>query len=166
MDIQVIQSKIYEIRNYRVMLDIDLADMYDVKTKALKQAVRRNPSRFPSDFMFELTKDEWAKVVTNCDHPLKYSYIAPFAFTEQGVAMLSSILRSDTAINVNIIIMRAFVRMRELAMGYAELKRQLEEYQLDTTLQIAEILDILNEMAEQKRLADKPRNPIGFRKDI
>ena len=147
------------------MLDFDLAEMYGVQTKVLlKQAVRRNIRRFPDDFMFELSKKEWAEVVTIFDQNLKYSYITPFAFTEQGVAMLSSILRSDTAVEINIVIMRAFVRLRELTIGYTELKRQLEEYQLNTTMQIAEILDIINEMSERQTTIDKPRNPIGFKK--
>ena len=102
MEIQVIQNKIHEIRGCRVMLDFDLAELYQVKTKVLKQAVKRNNQRFPSDFMFQLSKDEWNELVTNCDQlpeNLKHSYINPTAFTEQGVAMLSTVLRSDTAIN-------------------------------------------------------------------
>ena len=146
------------------MLDFDLSEMYGVQTKVLKQAVRRNIRRFPADFMFELTRTEWDEVVTICDHQLKYSYIAPFAFTEQGVAMLSSILRSEAAVEINIIIMRAFVRLRELTAGYSELKRQLEEYQLSTTMQIAEILDIINEMsAKQNALYKSPTIVAGFK---
>ncbi len=94
MELQVIQNKIYEIRGERVMLDFDLAEMYGVQTKRLKEQVRRNIERFPDDFMFELTKNEWKEVVANCDHKLKYSHIAPIAFTQEGVAMLSSVLRS------------------------------------------------------------------------
>jgi len=164
MELQLIQNKIYEIRGFRAMLDFDLAEMYGVQTKVLKQAVRRNIRRFPSDFMFELTKKEWEEVVTNCDHMLKYSYIAPFAFTEQGVAMLSSVLRSSAAVEINILIMRAFVRLRELTTGYAELKRQLEEYQVNTTMQIAEILDIINEMAvKQNAIYKPPTTVVGFK---
>ena len=105
MAIQLIQvqDKIYEIRGVKVMLDFDLAEMYGVPTKALKQAVKRNMKRFPSDFMFELTKNEWKELVTNCYHmpeTMKHSYIPPFAFTEHGVTMLSSVLRSDIAIEV------------------------------------------------------------------
>lgn len=107
------------------MLDFDLAERYSVQTKVLKQTVRRNIRRFPNDFMFELTEKEWGEVVTNCNHKLN-SYIAPFAFTEQSVAMLSSVLRSDTAVEINIVIRRAFVRLRELTAGYTELKHQLE----------------------------------------
>ena len=108
MDLQIIQNKIYEFRGLKVMLDFDLAEMYDVQTKALKQSVRRNIKRFPPDFMFVLTSKEW-KLVTICDQfpsALKHSSAMPFAFTEQGVAMLSGILKSDNAIDVNINIMR------------------------------------------------------------
>lgn len=116
MDLQIIQNKIFEIRGYRVMLDFHLAELYGVQTKALKQAVKRNEKRFPGDFRFTMTKEEWDELVTNCDQlpeSLKHSYVLPDCFTEQGVAMLSSVLRSQTAIDVNISIMRAFVLMRQ-----------------------------------------------------
>ena len=111
-ELSKIQGRIYVIRGISVMLDFDLAIIYQVPTKALKQAVKRNMKRFPEDFMFVLTNDEWNELVTNCDHipkKLKHSYILPFAFTEHGVAMLSSVLNSKTAIATNINIMRAFV---------------------------------------------------------
>ena len=95
---EIITSKIYFIRNEKVMLDFDLAELYEVETRALKQAVKRNITRFPDDFMFQLTKEEWQEVITNCDNlPSKYKYspITPNAFTEQGVAMLSSVLNSE-----------------------------------------------------------------------
>ena len=120
MDLEIIRSKIYEIRGQRVMLDRDLAQMYGVETKVLNQAVRRNLERFPEDFMFELTKDEYnaleissrSQIVTlNNKRGTNIKY-APLAFTEQGVAMLSSVLKSSTAIQINISIMRAFVTMR------------------------------------------------------
>ena len=109
-----IQKKIYIIREKRVMLDSDLAPLYEVEVKKLNQAVKRNIKRFPSDFMFRLTKNEFAKVVTNCDHlqNLKYRPTLPYAFTEQGVAMLAAVLNSQKAINVNIQIMRAFIQLR------------------------------------------------------
>jgi len=121
MELQVstIENKIYEIRGRRVMLDFDLAEIYEVSTKALKQAVRRNIARFPDDFMFELTQTEFRELVTNCDHMLKHSYIAPFAFLEHGVAMLSSVLRSEKAIQANINIVRAFVAVREYLLTRA-----------------------------------------------
>ena len=120
MDLEIIRSRIYEIRGQRVMLDRDLAQMYGVETKVLNQAVRRNLERFPEDFMFELTKDEYnaleissrSQIVTlNNKRGTNIKY-APLVFTEQGVAMLSSVLKSSTAIQINISIMRAFVTMR------------------------------------------------------
>ena len=162
MELQVIQNRVFEVRGYRVMVDFHLAEMYQVETRVLKQAVRRNIERFPDDFMFELTKLEATHLlfigvsqsVISPDYNIGAS--KPFVFTEQGVAMLSTVLKSNTAIQMNILIMRAFVRLRELTTGYAELKRQLEEYQLNTTMQIAEILDIINEMAAKQNVLYKP----------
>ena len=97
MDIQIIQNKIYEIRGQRVMLDFDLANMYQIPTKALKQAVKRNIERFPDDFMFQLTENEWRELVTNCDRlpsTIKHSSVLPSAFTQEGVASLSGVLKS------------------------------------------------------------------------
>ena len=97
MQLQKIETKIYEVRGQKVMLDFDLSQMYEVENRALKQAVKRNIARFPNDFMFQLTKAEWQEVITNCDNlpeTLKFSPATPFAFTEQGVAMLSSVLKS------------------------------------------------------------------------
>lgn len=115
-NLQIIQSKIYEIRGQKVMLDFDLAELYGIETKVLKQAVKRNLKRFPSDFMFELTKEEFGNlrsqfVTSNKRGGTRYM---PFAFTEQGVAMLSSILNSEVAIEINISIIRAFIAMRLL----------------------------------------------------
>ena len=180
MELQVIQNKIYEIRGQRVILDFDLAEMYGVLTKALKQAVRRNIHRFPDDFMFELTRKEWDEVVTICDQNLKYSYIAPFAFTEQGVAMLSSVLKSDAAIEINIGIMRAFVairkslypvapksieeRMKALEIANEELLKDLNDLSEETRSSLDDIYFALSEMAAKQKSIDKPRNPIGFKK--
>ena len=128
MDLQIIQNKIFEVRGYRVMLDLHLAELYQVETRALKQAVKRNIDRFPSDFMFELSKDEWLGLITNCDKfpdNIRHTPTPPMAFTEQGVAMLSSVLRSKVAIEVNISIMRAFVLMRQMVIGYEELLKAL-----------------------------------------
>ncbi|KAA6337324.1 hypothetical protein EZS27_014592 [termite gut metagenome] len=147
------------------MLDYDLAELYQVQTKVLKQSVKRNSNRFPSDFMFELTENELGELVTNCDRfpkSLKHSSVKPTVFTEQGVAMLSSVLRSDIAIEVNIQIMRAFVTLRQFALGYAELKQQLDSFMLDTNLQFNEIYQALTELAEQKKIETK-RKPIGFK---
>lgn len=165
MQLQIIQNKIFEIRGQRVMLDFDLAELYQVENRALKQAVKRNHDRFPNDFMFVLTKNEWQEVITICDNlpqTIKFSPALPFAFTEQGVAMLSSVLRSKTAIEINISIMRAFVAIRQYALGYAELNRKLEEFMIETNIQFSDIYQALTELASKKEVEDKPRRPIGY----
>ena len=131
--IDTLKKRIYTIRNKRVMLDRDLAELYGVETKRLNEAVKRNIKRFSDDFMFKLNEDELKELVANCDHlqNLKYSYQMPYAFTEHGVAMLSSILKSDRAIEINIQIMRAFIALRQLAVENQELANriaQIEHY--------------------------------------
>ena len=164
MEIQIIQSKIYDIRGVRVMLDFDLAEMYEVETKALKQAVKRNIERFPADFMLILTHEEWnslrSQIVTSNRGGIRYM---PFAFTEVGVAMISSILKSKKAIEANIQIIRAFILLRQYALGFAELNRKLEEFMIETNVQFSDIYQVLTELASQKELEDKPRNPIGYK---
>jgi len=142
----IIQSKIYIIRGQKVMLDSDLADMYGVQTKALKQAVRRNIDRFPEDFMFELTKEEAdnasrSQIVTlKKGENIKY---LPFAFTEHGVLMLSSILRSERAVQVNIQIMRIYSKMKELLMLHKDILLKLEKLEKKTDRHDEEIKTIL-----------------------
>ena len=168
MELQIIQNKIYEIRGIRVMLDFDLANLYDVETRVLKQAVKRNINRFPEDFMFELTKNEWQEVITICDNlpeTIKYSPATAFAFSEQGVAMLSSVLRSKKAIEVNISIMRAFVALRQYALGYAELNHKLEEFMIETNMQFSDIYQALTELASQEEIKNKPRKKVGYIKE-
>jgi hypothetical protein len=165
MELQLIQHKIFEVRSLRVMLDFHLAELYGVETRVLKQAVKRNMDRFPSDFMFELDKQEWHKVITICDNlteTAKYAPAHPFAFTEQGVAMLSSVLRSPRAVQVNIAIMRAFVLMRQMVVGYEELSKRIEQLEVDTDAQFSEIYQALTELLSRKALEGKPRSPIGF----
>ena len=164
MELQVIQNKIFEVRGYRVMLDFHLAKLYNVKTKVLKQAVKRNIQRFPSDFMFELDKEEFHQLVTICDQfpeTLKHSSVSPMVFTEQGVAMLSTVLRSQTAIDVNISIMRAFVLMRQMVIGYDELLKRIEELEESTDAQFSEIYQALTQLLSKPD--PKPRKPIGYR---
>jgi hypothetical protein len=165
IDLLSIQSKIHEIRGYKVMLDFDLAEMYGIETKVLKQSVRRNLKRFyGDDFMFEVTKEELSRsqiVTLNKGRGSNIKYL-PFAFTELGIAMLSSILNSDIAIETNRNIMRVFVTLRQYALGYAELKLQLDNFMLETNMQFSEIYRALTELAEQKKQADKPRNPVGY----
>ena len=168
LELSIIQ-RIHEIRGVRVMLDFDLAEMYGTETKVLKQSVKRNMKRFPKDFMFELTKNEWNELVTNCDQipkSMKHSYVPSFAFTEQGIAMLSGLLNSDIAINTNIVVMRAFVAVRQYALNYAELNQKIEKLttRLDNNdMKTNEIFELLNELLEHKKELEKPTNPIGFR---
>ena len=124
-----IQKRIYVIREKRIMLDSDLAELYEVEVKQLNQAVKRNIKRFPSDFMFRLTKEEFSEVVTNCDHlqNLKFRSTLPYAFTEQGVAMLAAVLNSQKAIDVNIQVMRAFIQLRNYVLSNDTLNGQIIE---------------------------------------
>ena len=167
MELQIIQSKIYEIRGMRVMLDYDLAEMYQVETKNLKRSVRRNIERFPEDFMLELTKEEYDFLRCNFgtlenSGRGQYAKYLPFAFTEQGIAQLSSVLNSPLAIQVNISIIRAFVALRRYALGYTELNRKLEDFMVETNMQFSDIYQALTELASQKELEEKPRRRIGF----
>lgn len=166
MELQVIQNKIFEIRGERVMLDFDLAELYQVETKNLKRAVKRNIDRFPSDFMFELTTDEWEMLRCNFGTSnwggTRYM---PFVFTEQGIAQLSSVLNSPLAIQVNISIIRAFVTLRKYALGYAELNSKLESFMIETNMQFNEVYQALTELASTKELEDKPRKRVGFVRD-
>ena len=164
MDLQIIQNKIFEVRGCRVMLDLHLAELYQVETRALKQAVKRNIDRFPSDFMFELSKDEWSGLITNCDKfpdNIRHTPTPPMAFTEQGVAMLSSVLRSKVAIEVNISIMRAFVLMRQMVIGYEELLKRIEELEVSTDAQFNELYQALTQLLSQSQ-QQRERRPIGF----
>jgi len=167
MDLQNIQNKIYEIRGQRVMLDFDLAEMYEVETKRLKEAVRRNINRFPADFMFMLTNSENESLRTqiatlNNLGRGEHSKYLPFAFTEQGVAMLASVLKSEKAIEINIQIVRAFVTLRQYALGSAELNQKLNTFMIETNMQFSDIYQALTEMASQNEKENKPLNPVGF----
>lgn len=167
MDLQIIQNNIFEVRGCRVMLDYHLAELYQVETRALKQAVKRNIERFPGDFMFVLTQEEANLLlsigVSQNVIPLDYNFgvAMPMAFTEQGVAMLSSVLRSKVAIEVNISIMRAFVLMRQMAIGYEELSRRIEELEVSTDAQFNELYQALTQLLSQSK-QQKERRPVGF----
>lgn len=166
MQLQLIQNKIYEIRGQRVMLDFDLAEPYEIETRVLKQAVKRNLNRFPKDFMFELDRTEYnslrSQIVILKNGRGQHSKYLPFAFTEQGVAMLASVLNSSKAIEINIQIVRAFVVLRQYALGYTELNSKLETFMIETNMQFNDIYQALTEMASKKALDEKSKNPIGY----
>ena len=167
MELQIIQNKIYELRGQRVMLDFDLAELYETETRRLKEAVRRNIDRFPDDFMFVLTNEEYNSLrsqsaTLETTGRGKYSKYLPFAFTEQGVAMLASVLNSPKAIQINIQIVRAFILLRQYAVGYAELNKKLEVFMLETNMQFNDIYQALTELASKKQLEEKPRNRVGY----
>ena len=163
MELQIIQNKIYEIRGQRVMLDFDLAELYEVETRVLNQAVKRNIKRFPTDFMFQLTNKEFDNlmsqiVISSWGGTRKL----PFAFTEHGITMLASVLRSERAVDINIQIVRAFIALRQYALGYAELNQKLETFMIETNMQFSDIYQALTEMASQNEKNQKPLNPVGF----
>ncbi|MBC6109729.1 ORF6N domain-containing protein [Pedobacter fastidiosus] len=187
--IKSIQSRIYVIRGERVMLDFDLASLYEVETKVLNQAVKRNILRFPEDFMFQLTKEEWnnlrfqfetsnettqssqivmmnrSQFVTGSQ---KHRDNLPYAFTEQGVAMLSGVLRSERAINMNIAIMRAFVDVRKILLKQSNINEQILEIKErlgEHDVQLNELYDAMDNMLDEKiaQLKWKDRERIGFK---
>lgn len=183
MILQSIQNRIYELRGERVMLDFDLATLYEVETRALNQAIKRNINRFPTDFMFQLTSKEYNTIKDEIDllnrsmssqsvmtYPGKRPKSAmPYAFTEQGVAMLSGVLNSDKAIQMNIAIMRAFVEVRKIIYRQNDIKKQIEEIKDhlgNHDAQLNQIYDaienLLDEKAAQKKWNERER--IGFKK--
>ena len=168
MHLQKIETKIYEVRGQKVMLDFDLSELYEVETRALKQSVKRNIGRFPTDFMFQLTKSEWQKLITNCDNlpeGVKFSPATPFAFTEQGVSMLSSVLRSKKAIQVNIAIMRAFVFIRKYALSHKDLTEKLKELESKFNKQFKDVYEAINYLLQKDKqeIEQKERREIGFK---
>ena len=161
---EVIVTKIIFLRGEKVLLDRDLAELYGVETKQLKRAVRRNIKRFPEDFMFELSKEEWENLRchfgTSSWGGIRY---APMAFTEQGVAMLSSVLNSDRAIEVNIAIMRAFVQLRKMIASNDELVRKLRELEHRLEKHDKDIGLIFEAIRELMTPPEKPPKKIGFK---
>jgi phage regulator Rha-like protein len=185
--IQSIQTRIYEIRGERVMLDRDLAVLYQTETKALNLAVKRNPKRFPNDFMFQLTKEEFEalrlqiETLEKSDNSLRlqnetlktgrgqHSKYLPYAFTEQGVAMLSGVLNSDRAIDMHVAIMRAFIEIKKVVIRQNDIKEQMKEIKErlgEHDVQLNQIYDamenLLDEKAAQRKWEDRER--IGFKK--
>ncbi|MBA2612647.1 MAG: ORF6N domain-containing protein [Bacteroidetes bacterium] len=169
MQLQKIRSKIYNIRGERVMLDFDLAELYEVETRVLNQAVKRNIKRFPKDFMFQLTENEWLTMLSQIvmTYPVKRPKTSlPLAFTEQGLAMLSGILNSDKAINVNIGIMRAFVVIRQYALTNENLAEKLKEIETKYDKQFKDVYEAINFLLqkEKQQTLQQERKKIGFKK--
>ena len=187
MEIQIIQSKIRALRGQRVMLDFDLAALYEVEARVLNQSVKRNLRRFPVDFMFQLSPEEWEELrlmmadSTGMSSQFVMTYskkralrYTPYAFTEQGVAMLSTVLRSEKAIDVNIAIMRAFVALRHFALTYADLSAKVG----DLEKELADVNEVLHWLGQENQsraneIANlqitpkdwEARRPIGFQKE-
>lgn len=169
MKVATLQSKIYEIHNFKVMLDFDLAELYEIPTKALNQAVKRNLKRFPSDFIFQLTIEEWANMrsqIVTASQEKRNIKTTPYAFTEQGVAMLSGILNSDIAINVNIAIMRTFVMIRKHAIEHKDFNEKLNVLETKYDKKFGDIYEALNYLLqnEETEKKQKERKQIGFKK--
>ena len=159
--LEKVAEQIHTVRGIRVMLDRDLATLYGVETKALKQAVRRNIERFPDDFMFQMTMDE-EKSLRSQTVTLKrgaHSKYPPFAFTEQGVAMLSTVLHSERAIQVNIQIIRVFTKMRQMLIDHEELRQEMQELRQQTDDRFQIVFETLDKLLA---CDDKPKNRIGF----
>ena len=175
MEISMLHSKIFEIRGTKVLLDFDLAKLYEVEAKVLNQAVKRNAIRFPNDFMFQITLSEWedysSQSVTSSNKNRGKVYL-PYAFTEQGVAMLSSVLRSEKAVLVNIAIMRAFVEIRKvltqqhyLSQQFQDLKKELEIRLGEQDTQIIDIYNALEELVDEKEEREnfQNRKKLGYK---
>lgn len=165
VSLETIEQKIFLIRGQKVMLDRDIAGLYGVKTKRLNEQVKRNGTRFPEDFMFQLTKWEKEELVANCDRfeALKHSTINPYAFTEQGVAMLSSVLKSDRAIQVNIQIMRVFTRLRQMLATHKELAQKLDEHEQRIAQHDNEIANIFEAIRQLMAPPETTTKKIGFK---
>jgi hypothetical protein len=167
MPAEVIERKIYLVRGHKVMLDADLAELYQVRTKAFNQAVKRNRDRFPADFMFQLSKEElesWRSQIVTSNPAAKMGLRRrPYVFTEHGVAMLSSVLRSKRAVHMNILIVRAFVRLREILATHKDLARAIEDMQRrqdEQGEQVTAIIDTINQLLLPEPVPEKRR--IGF----
>ncbi|MFA4919581.1 MAG: ORF6N domain-containing protein [Thermodesulfovibrionales bacterium] len=159
--LEIIERKILALRGQKVMLSMHLAELYEVDTRALNQAVKRNITRFPEDFMFQLNDIEAAQLVSQnvIPHKKYFGGSLPYVFTEQGVAMLSSVLNSERAVHVNITIMRAFVKLREILAGNKDLARKLNEMEKKYDAQFKIVFDAIRKLMEAP---EKPKRRIGF----
>ncbi len=169
MQLQVIQTKIYEVRGQKVMLDFDLAELYEVETKRLNEAVKRNTERFLERFMFRLTVIEWenmrSQFATASTQTKRNVAVTPFAFTEHGVTMLASVLKSDKAIKVNIAIVEAFIALKEFALNYKEIDDKLKELENTYNKQFKDVYEAINYLLQKNKQEtnQKERKQIGYK---
>ncbi|GET26071.1 DNA-binding protein [Prolixibacter sp. NT017] len=159
-----IDRAILVIRGQKVMLDSDLAEIYGVRTSRLNEQVKRNRERFPEDFMFQLTNEEKQEVIANCDHleKLKFSSTNPYAFTEHGTIMLANVLNTPTAIETSVLIVRAFVKLREFLSNHKEIERKIFELESKYDSQFKLVFEAIRELMKRE-LLDKNRPRIGFK---
>jgi hypothetical protein len=165
---QAVASRILLLRSQRVMLDADLAELYGVETKVLNQAVKRNADRFPDDFMFQLNVEEKAEVVTNCDHldRLKYSPSLPYAFTEHGALMLGNVLKSSRAIEVSLLVVRAFVQIREMLSAHKDISAKLDQMERKLSSHDQAIAGLIDAIRQLMKPPAPSRRGIGFTANI
>jgi hypothetical protein len=164
MPVEVIERKILLVRGEKVMLDADLAELYGVTTKRLNEQVKRNRDRFPGDFMFQLTVEEKAEVVANCDHlkKLKFSHVLPYAFTEHGAIMLALALNSPVAVQTSVLVVRAFVRLRQMLASHADLARKLDAMEKKYDAQFKVVFDAIRQLMKPD---EQKKGKIGFRRE-
>jgi hypothetical protein len=163
---EVIMDKILLIRDQKVMIDCDLAELFDVPTKRLNEQVKRNIKRFPSNFMFQLIKEEKDQVVANCDHlqKLKFSPYLPYVFTEHGAVMLANILNSERAIQASVKIVEIYIKMREMIQLNKELLLKMEKLEQTVINQDAKISEVFKYLEKFVDIQDKPRKEVGYRR--
>ncbi|MDR0232934.1 MAG: ORF6N domain-containing protein [Dysgonamonadaceae bacterium] len=166
--LQIVGNKIFEIRGQKIMLDFDLAELYEVETKRINEAVRRNIERFPQRFMFRLTQEEWnmmrSQFATAYNQRKRNIGITPFAFTEHGVTMLASVLKSKKAIQMNIVIVEAFIALKEFALNYHELSYKLKQLEEKYDQQFTDITEAINYLLQKDKVEveQRQRRRIGF----
>jgi hypothetical protein len=161
IELNEITGRIQTFRGIKVMIDRDLAAFYGTQTKRLNEQVKRNKNRFPSDFVFQLNEDEKAELVANCDHlnNLKYTKALPYAFTEHGAIMAASVLNSPAAVDISVLIVRAFVQLRHIAIEHADLKREVEALRNQTEERFDIVFTVLDKLVSD---GDPPKKKIGF----
>lgn len=162
--VERVESRILLIRGQKVIIDVDLALLYGVPTKALNQAIRRNIARFPADFVFQLTEKEKEEVVTNCDHlkKLKYSHQLPYAFSEHGAIMAANVLNSDRAMEASVFVVRAFIKLREMMATHKELAQKLAELEERLSTHDKAICSLFDAIREMMNPPVPKKRPIGF----